>query len=228
MPYQPIPLGGHVTGAAEWLVREVIDPFLSELHFLLTVHRPDQTEKGSLQRQLVMLLLAATDGAAQLLYPDIGKKELSDGERFKAFVRECFPWDLHPPDGLSVEAAINFLWDEVRCSALHRFGLRFNAELSMKFGRVFTQDDEAVTELETCAESPPGASLRRNDERTVLWIDPFYWSLRQAIGRALSTKESADAASEWIKSGQWDKTERRRVRSAKARSTEGHQSQAKR
>ncbi len=45
MPYQPIRLGEHVTGEAGAVVRQVIDPYLSEFRFLLTVQHSEQGPK---------------------------------------------------------------------------------------------------------------------------------------------------------------------------------------
>lgn len=204
MPYQPIPLGTHVTGDARKVVRKVIDPYLSEFHYLLTVQHPEQGPKGSLQRVLAALVLAATDGAAQLLHP--GK--MRDGDRFIGFMKANFPWELDPPDGLTIREACDFVWDEARCSLLHRFGMRSEPLLEMKFGRSLTLSDEDLTTCETHVEQRPYTknSVRRNDKRTILWIEAFYLSLRLAIPRAIDTKEKVDAVSEWVKSGKWDRT----------------------
>ncbi len=210
MPYQQIPLCDHVLGEVKHVVRDVIDPYLSEFRFLLTVQRPDQGPEGSLRRLLVALLLAATDGAAQLLHPNPPKRELGEGERFKGFLKSNFPWELDKPDGLTIEEACDFLWDEVRCATLHRFGLRSQPRLRMKFGRRHSLSDADVTRLETeLSQRPSSVSLRRNQQRTVLWIEPFYWSLRHAIARAVSTREKADSACAWIRSGAWDRTKKR-------------------
>jgi hypothetical protein len=91
---------------------------------------------------------------------------------------------------------------------LHRFGMRAQPLLLMKFGRSFVLDDAAVTELENITSERPytDTSLGRNKERTVLWVEPFYWSLRLAIQKSLDTEVKADAVSKWIKSGDWDRT----------------------
>jgi len=207
VPYQKIPLDDHVSGAVKDVVRRVIDPYLYEFRFLLTVQHPDQGPKGSLQRLLAALLLSATDGAAQLLHPG----RMRDGERFKGFVKACFPWEIDKPDGLTVDEACDFLWEEVRCAMLHRFGMRSRPLLATKLGRKFVLDEEDLSALETSVSERPYTltSVRRNKERTVLWIEPFYWALRIAIPRAISTPEKADAVCAWIKSGDWDRTRKK-------------------
>jgi hypothetical protein len=214
LPYQNIPLGDHVRGAVKYVVREVIDPYLYEFRFLLTVQHPEQGPKGSLQRLLAALLLAATDGAAQLLHPG----EMKDGDRFRSFVKTYFPWEEDKPDGLSVDEACEFLWEEVRCAMLHRFGMRTRPLLATKLGRCFVLDDARVTAIEASLTERPYSetSVCRNAERTVLWIEPFYWALRIAIPRSISTKEKADAVCAWIESGDWDRTRKRGKQTALA------------
>lgn len=120
MVYHPPGLGAHVPAPLVGLVRGVIDPALSAFRFLLMVRRPEQDARGSLQRPLAMLPLAATDGAAQRLEP--GHDDA--GKRFRAFLHENYPWDIDPPDGPTAGDACACLWDEARCPLLHRFGVR--------------------------------------------------------------------------------------------------------
>ena len=208
MPYQEIPLGDHVHGAVKDVVRNSIDRYLREFRFLLTVHHPEQGPQGSLQQLLAVLLLAATDGSAQLLYPGKG---MPNGKRFKGFLKAYFPWEMDTPDGLSVDEACEFLWDEVRCATLHRFGIRAHPTLALKLGRASVIGDAGVTRIETLLSGRPFSevSVRRNHQRTVLWIEPFYWALRIAIPRSISTKEKAEAVCAWIESGDWDGTRKK-------------------
>lgn len=204
MPYIPIPLADHVTGISEKFVRGVVDRHFAEFRFLLTVQHPEQGPKGSLQRILATILLAATDGAAQLLHP--GK--MQNAVRFKGFLKGNYPWHLDTPDGLTIDEACDFLWDDVRCPLLHRYSMRAQPLLQLKFGRLLVADDDRITKLEQSLTERPFSvtSVRRNAERTVLWIEPYYWSLRLTISQALSTEEKADAVSKWIASGDWDPT----------------------
>lgn len=64
MSYQPINLSSNTPQEITSVIRGIVDPFLEEFHFLLTVQTPDQGPKGSLRRPLLILLLAAADGAA--------------------------------------------------------------------------------------------------------------------------------------------------------------------
>ena len=207
MPYQPIALPSHVPDELTSLIREIIDPFLGEIRFLLSVQKPDQGPKGSLHRPLLILLLAAADGAAQLLYSE-GKKA-TNREKFKSFIKNNFPWELDSPDGLSIDEACQFLWEEVRCPLFHRYSLRTNqANTSgmVKFGRVLATDEEKLTQLELLTDQRPYSdpTFRRDHTRTIVWIDSFYWALRIAITRSINTPEKAATITAWVKSGEWD------------------------
>jgi hypothetical protein len=208
LPYQKIRFDRHVSKEIVSLVRDVIDPFLSEFRFLLTVQHPEQGEKGSLQRPLASLLLASIDGAAQFLQPG----SMNDGKRFQRFLRRNCPWELDKPRGLTVEEACEFLWNEARCPMLHRFGVRSNKSKHgdprrvLKFGRAFALNDADVTRHEMSWDNRPFTepSIKRDTKRTVLWIEPFYWSLRIAIQRSVDTPSKSANVTEWLTSGRWD------------------------
>jgi hypothetical protein len=114
--------------------------------------------------------------------------------------------------GISDEAC-DFHWEDVRCAMLHRpffGGMRSRPLRAVKLGRQFVLDEKRLSALETSVSERPYTitSMRRNKERTVLWvlwIEPFYWALRIAIPRAISTQEKGA----WIKSGDWDRTEKK-------------------
>lgn len=207
MPYQPIQLDENIVDK-ELLsfIRNTIDPAFEEFHFLLTMHMPNQGSNGSLQKSLAILLLSMLDGAAQLLQPD--PDNMKNGERFISFIIANYPWDEDSPEGISKEDACQVLWDDMRCSMLHRFGLRSKnpSQSKISYGRSFSTNDEKLTCIETCITERPysAPSIKKTDERITLSIESFYWGLRLAIKNALSTKKKSDAVLEWIKNRQWD------------------------
>ncbi len=207
MPYQPITLPEHVSPALVVFVKDIIDPFLEEFRFLLTIQKPDQGPKGSLHKPLSMLLVAATDGASQLFHS--GVKKPSKSTLFKSFVKNNFPWEIDTPEGLNVDEVCEFLWNEVRCPMFHRYNLRTcssDTPRITKFGRMLTTDDAKLTALEQQTSQRPYSdpTFKRTENKTVVWIDSFYWALRIAIVRAVDTPEKAQAVEAWIESGKWD------------------------
>ena len=104
-PYRPLDLPSVLPRIIEQVVRQIIDPALADLRFLLVLRRPDQRPHGSMQQAQVKVLFAAIDGAAQLLHP--GK--MRDGARFQQFLLRWFPWERYPAQGLSVDNACEVL-----------------------------------------------------------------------------------------------------------------------
>lgn len=209
MAYVPLRIPDDCPPNVAGMVSYVIDPAFREFHHLLTVRDPDQGPKGSFQRSQAILIVALADGAAQLLYPG---ERLRDGERFQAFLKQYYPWSRDEPQGFTRESATEFLWTEVRCSLLHRFGLRHGQGKLHKFGNVHTLAELRVEKLERDDERPFSESfLSQNAERTVLWVEAFYWGLRQAVEATLrEPPERLQEMDEWISSGQFDRSKRRK------------------
>jgi hypothetical protein len=207
MPYIPLPIGDHVPVPVRALIAAVVDGALKEIRSIMEIDPPANAgPKGHLQLSLAKLLLSAIDGAAQLFVPG----EMGDGERFKSFLMDNFPWDRIDLGGeLAVrELACEFMWGSARCALIHRYGLHTKGDLR-KFGRLFTINDEKLTALEQ-GEPPSKPFFENFPDRTVVWIEPLYWSLRQAIVKALDTPDKAAAVEAYISSGKWDRKGKKR------------------
>ena len=100
------------------------------------------------------------------------------------------------------------MWDDARCALIHRYGLRSKGDLS-KYGRLHSINDEQLTALEQ-GQDPSKPFFQRFPDRTVVWIEALYWSLRQAVVKALDTPEKAMAVEAYFKSGTWDPKSKRR------------------
>lgn len=143
-------------------------------------------------RSIGLLLMAATDGAAQLFVPG----RMGNADRFEKFVTDNFPFDGVQA---SKKEVIGFLWNQTRNSFVHRFGLTTIKSIR-KFGRTFTITDADFERLETSQVRPNKPFYECDATRTVVWIEAYYWELRQAIVKAQNTP-GIDA---WIESGDWD------------------------
>jgi hypothetical protein len=202
MPYVPLPVRDHVPEPVRALIASVVDPTLKEIRFIMAVKPPADTgPEGILQLSLAKLLLSAVDGAANLFVPG----DMGEGDRFRSFMRDNFPWDRVEFGGeLAVrEWACDFMWDSARCAVIHRYGLHTKGDLR-KFGRLFTIGDEALTALEL-GQEPGKPFFENHPDRTVVWIEPLYWSLRRAIVSALDTPDKAAVVAAYLKSGAWDR-----------------------
>lgn len=68
--------------------------------------------------------------------------------------------EIRSSDGLTIDEACKFLWEEVRCPLFHRYSLRNNSNQEdpsgmIKSGRVLATDDEKITQLEQQTSQRP-------------------------------------------------------------------------
>lgn len=187
-----------------FVVKEVINPLFHEFHYLLSLRIPDHGTMGSCQITQAIVLVALADGAAQLFWT--GKPTLGQGDRFKAFLKHYYPWEADEPVGFTRDEAVEFLWTDVRCAMLHRFGTRYKPKRALKYGNPFQRSEEEVEQIERSQERPASLSfLQQKDTGTLLWIENFYWGLRQAIGKVVhETPERIEKIEEWIANGKFD------------------------
>ncbi len=205
MPYTPLRVATDAPEILQHFVRQNIDPLLSDVRFLLSIRRPDQGEKGSLQRPMGAMLLICADGAAQLLHPG----EFRDGERFKNFLLTRYPWTLDPPENLLPDQAVEILWYFYRCPIVHRFGAVHDtgpAPLIHKIGNIFTGDEPGLDRCEQSGGRPfSKPAIVFGDGRTVLWVEAFYWGIRQAIEAAAGDRPAWPAIEQHLASGAYDR-----------------------
>jgi len=163
-----------------------IDPRFAEFEFLLTQQMPGVDAKGSLQLSLTTLVCALADGCAQVLFP--GK--MGNGDRFKGYLLQFYPWKMDPPEGMTPEEACAAVWEKYRNPTMHRFGInKTNMLERVKFGRIFAQTSESLATLRQGKERPySDPFIKRGNARIVLWIDGFYWGLRMAAQSALADR----------------------------------------
>jgi hypothetical protein len=202
MPYKPLAISGHVAESVRALIEVAVDGALREIRFFMTIKPSNDADpKNFLQLSLAKLLLSAIDGASQLFVPG----EMANGDRFKCFMKENFPWDRVEADR---ESACEFMWASARCALIHRYGV-YVADTSgdlRKFGRIFPMNDEKLTAYESGTRKPNKPFfVDKEAEGAVVWIEALYCGLRQAIVKALDTPEKAGAVSTHLSSGKWDK-----------------------
>lgn len=205
MPYTPLRVAADAPEILHRFVRQHIDPLLADVRFLLSIRRPDQAEKGSLQRPMGAMLLICADGAAQLLYP--GKPRMREVERFKGFLLAYYPWTLDPPENLLPEQAVEILWFFYRCPIVHRFGAVHDtnpAPLINKVGNIFIGDEATLDRCEQPGERPfSRPAVVFGNGRTVLWAEAFYWGIRQAIESALDDRSAWPAVEHHLATGSY-------------------------
>lgn len=203
--YVPLKLDDSLPGQLRDYVRQVIDPAFEELRYLFTLNTPQAGPNGSLQRPILVYLLSVTDGIAQTLFKGTG----GAADRFKGFLRDHFPWDIDPPSGLTKEEAADVVWQFYRCPFIHRLGLRYDtqgSELKVEVGRSFQNTNSGLSELESLRTCRPGSesTVKKTQDKIILWLDSFYWGVRIATEHLLSESGNWTRIESWHKSGGWD------------------------
>jgi len=180
------------------VIRGPVENYLHDVHWMLAMTLPGGPDGPGrqLQNPIAITLLAVVAGVSTELY------QVSDstptGRRFKRCLIDYFPWDIDPPRGVSKDEAANILYKSFRNPMVHFLGL--SHPLTTKVGSVLrgTQDAEArVEELERLTEKPySDPSLVATSEKGVLWVDPFYWGVRQMVQRWARDDQQVAAAHE--------------------------------
>jgi hypothetical protein len=147
---------------------------------------------------IATLLAVLTDSAGNLLQPGI--KEPAD--RFKKFVNDNFPWDVDVPFGIASEDAADLLWEIARTPAVHRLGLQPDPPFEVRYVMLFTPTDDRLSQIETSPERPFSEPTIKFDGRALtIQLESWYWALRQAVIKAVDTKDKVTAVVEHLKSG---------------------------
>lgn len=98
-------------------------------------------------------------------------------------------------------------------SLLHRFGQRAGSPKLHKTGNAFGWTDDELAKVEKDTVRPFSSHfLEQNGQRSVFWIESFYWGLRKTIEAALCEDQARlDEIEAWIGSGKFDASKRRKA-----------------
>jgi len=183
MAYVPLDLPTSLPTPVGQVIRGPVEGYLHDVHWMLATTLPGGADGPGrqLQNPIAMTLLATVAGVSTELFQ--APKGTGTGTRFKDCLIHFFPWDVDPPSGVSNEEAAGILYDGFRNPMVHFLGL-WNP-LRTKLGIVFrgTEDAEArVEDLERSNTNPySDPFLVVTTEKRVLWLDQFYWDVRQMI-----------------------------------------------
>lgn len=187
MSYVELDLPDAIPTSVNSVIRRGVEPLLQDVHWMLAtvIAEPADTEPGrQLQVPIAHVLLATVAGVSAKLLHAPGRK---NGERFRECIIRFFPWDIDPAAGVTSEEAAKILYEFFRNPLVHRLGLNKASAPGVKIGQVFRGSDDAerrVEELEHRKVKPFSVpSLVVTPERRVLWLDPFYWGVRQLVER---------------------------------------------
>lgn len=173
------------------------EPFLREAHWMLGVRVPGDPGR-QLQFSIAMTLLATISGISATLYSRAGPP----GDLFVGLLKDHYPWEVDPPDGISAEGAAHILYDEFRNPFAHSLGLRLYPSKRIKVGLVFGALDADIEQL-AVAERPAHSSIERTDDKITLWADSLYWGVRCMLERMVADQDLMARAEAHLKEGKF-------------------------
>ena len=186
-------------------VDDTIEKYLRELHYLLALPCPKDSQPKQFQISIANMLVAVISGAAAVLTT----LDLPPGRQFVQVLLQHYPWADDAPTGGTPRQAAHVLYNVYRIPLVHTgFALKKRAR-TIKTGRHIqnTLDaaawESAVEALENSRTRPshdPSVVIRK--DATVLWLDPLYWGVRQMIQRSLDDPAQCNRVLDRIASGE--------------------------
>lgn len=194
MSYVPLVTAESTPAKIREFVEQVLDPQLRELHTMLRLPLPEQDIHESCPHASITLLLGLLAGVSVLLFEANTRGDR--GRLFKAVVRDFYPWDTEPADGVTdPTTGADLLWGEFRNPLAHSLGY---VHQSREPRRITRRQREALIEseieaIERSQERPStllshAPTLKRTThgvpESTIdVNVEALYWGARAAILR---------------------------------------------
>jgi len=181
-------------------MREV-EKLLEDVHRLLAIPPPVDAG-GYLHRPIALTLAASVDGFSNQLYC-AGQKIGGSRERFVACLLQFYPWDIDKPEAETPESTAKIIYDSFRNPLIHQLNLHLHGPRSRKLGRVHrgvSEIEKAIEDLEKSRVKPYSKPfLVATSEKRVLWLDAFYWGVRQMVQRWATDGEQVRMAAVYWK-----------------------------
>lgn len=198
MAYVQLELPASLPESVVELVHRGVEPLLQDVHWMMATMIAERGPREQWQRPIAHMLLATVAGVSTKLYcPPEGECRYT-GRRFRNCLVRFYPWDIDTLDDISSEDAAEALYKVFRNPLVHNLGLGDDDSRVRKIGMVFRGTDDAekrVEKLERLTTKPyTKPCLVANDEKYVLWLDPFYWGVRKMVERWANDAEQVAQA----------------------------------
>ena len=201
MPYKPLSLPRGLNRELESIVRERVDPFLSDVHNMFRLpYEEDPNGEGGCNFPIATTLVGVLAGVTSV--PNIDTRGRS-GSLFKTLVNDHYPADPSGAGAIDKNKLADALWDLYRCPLEHSlgsfdddtrknvekiFGVGTITDLSVDKGRLTEDVIRGIEEKadKTVGMNVPmplefGPTLRIEGTHLRLTARVFYWGVRQAV-----------------------------------------------
>lgn len=218
MAYTPIALPSETPQAVVGVVRNAVEPFLSDVNAMLRLPQLRTPRHVGCNLAIAQVLLAVISGVSAVLYSAHGKT----GRVFQDFLTDFYPWKSEPRkiNQIIGEKAARILYEDLRNPLTHATGTPVY-DVRGKSRREFAPTKPRIRidriafsshpgkglpasrllELETEAVRPDWlpVTLAGDSELRVLTVEALYWGLRCSIQALCSDRPRMAAAADFLK-----------------------------
>ena len=200
MTFVSLPLDSETPGKVATFVREVVEPYLRDVHAMLRLPLPDQGIEAGCNYGAAGTLLAVIAGASVRLF-EPGQK--GSGYLFRETVCTFYPWHTEPPEeGVTrPEEGAKYLWHYFRNPLAHAVGHYVDPPEPRQISRLWKRglSEEEIEAIEHSRQRPVGVltgapTLRRNSHMGLmvtmdLNVEALYWGVREMLCRLTTDRD---------------------------------------
>lgn len=177
------------------LIQRVIEPYLTEAHYLLAATRPGEGPSNHFPYACALMLLGTIAATSALdNFERTGKKRTGDKTEFVNCLRDHFPWncvsiddDKFRPQAELVQATCVTLYEVFRCPLFHSGGLVDSMATTPVIVKAHPGNkdievaEQRVAELARQTDLKGQCLMRMEFKRSTLYVDCLYWCVRRMV-----------------------------------------------
>ena len=205
MSYQPLTLDEKTPSVVEHFVRQHLEMQFHDIHCMLRLPLPELGINAGCNFAIANSLLALVSGLSALLTENIDTTGNS-GTLFKKLLLDYYPWDLQPPVVSTKERSVDHLYDYFRNPLAHSLGLRSKGNFLIVIAKGILSE-EAIEGLEKsptpqaqAMEYTPITIKNEQIEQITLYVEYFYWGIREMLRRLSSDTQQMQKTEQSLKS----------------------------
>ncbi len=188
MSYQPLTLDEKTPSVVERFVRQHLEMQFHDIHCMLRLPLPEVDIKAGCNFAVANSLLSLVSGLSAFLTENIDTSGNS-GSKFKEVLLNYYPWDLQPPVNSTKERSVDHLYEYFRNPLAHSLGLRSKGNFLIVIAKG-NLSEQKIEKLEQSTipqaqaiEYTPITLNNEQIERITLYVEYFYWGVREMLKR---------------------------------------------
>ena len=188
MSYQPLTLDEKTPSVVERFVRQHLEMQFHDIHCMLRLPLPEVDIKAGCNFAVANSLLSLVSGLSAFLTENIDTSGNS-GSKFKEVLLNYYPWDLQPPVNSTKERSVDHLYEYFRNPLAHSLGIRSKGNFLIVIAKG-NLSEQKIEKLEQSTipqaqaiEYTPITLNNEQIERITLYVEYFYWGVREMLKR---------------------------------------------